>query len=230
MYYRSVLFPSHGQKKIRMINKQHIYIVALLLAMVACDSPNQQKSAENAAMPDREAEAIRQQVDKDTMLLQATDEILAIMKARDYRKLAEHFHSEEGVRFSPYGYIDTAHHVQLGSSMFIKLLEEEKPLIWGSYDGTGKEISMPVEAYFDKFVYDVDFLNAEQKSVNEILGKGNSLVNIQQVFPGADFTESHFSGFDEKYGGMDWRSLRLIFRPEAGKPRLVGIVHDKWMI
>lgn len=167
---------------------------------------------------------------KDSVLLAATEEILKVIKDKDYRKLAEYFHPDAGVRLSPYGYIDTANHVHFTSEEFIQQLEEDQSILWGSYDGTGKGIEMSLEEYFDTFVYEVDFLNAEQLSVNEVLGSGNSLINIHQVYPGADFTESYFSGFEEKYGGMDWKSLRLIFQMGGDKPRLVGIVHDQWTI
>ena len=109
-------------------------------------------------------------------------------------------------------------------------MQEGDSISWGKYDGTGKDILLPIDKYFDKFVYDVDFINAEQVAVNEVLGTGNSLINIRQVYPGADFTESYFSGFEEKYGGMDWRSLRLVFQFYKEQPYLVGMVHDQWTI
>ena len=40
--------------------------------------------------------------------------------------------------------------------------------------------------------------------------------------------EYYFSGFDPQYGGMDWRSLRLVFAPHGEGWALVGIVHDEW--
>lgn len=203
----------------------------LITLVLGCNSRNsQQEAVDGTAALDEEAELFAEQAQKDSVLLAATEEVLIAIKAKDYRKLVEYFHPEEGVRFSPYGYIDTVHHRHFTSEEFLKQSEDERSISWGSYDGTGKDIQLSLEEYFNRFVYDVDFLNAEQVSVNQILGTGNSLINIHQVYPGADFTESYFSGFEEKYGGMDWRSLRLVFKPEAGSPRLVGIVNDQWTI
>ena len=46
--------------------------------------------------------------------------------------------------------------------------------------------------------------------------------------------EAHFPGFDKKFGGMDWESLRLVFEEVAtdggSELMLVGIVHDEWTI
>jgi hypothetical protein len=82
--------------------------------------------------------------------------------------------------------------------------------------------------YIDKFVYNADFLNAEKTAYNQVIGKGNSLNNLGEVFPNHPFIEYYFSGFDEKYAGMDWTSLRLVFKLHQGNYYLVAIVHDQW--
>jgi hypothetical protein len=82
----------------------------------------------------------------------------------------------------------------------------------------------------EKFVYDVDFIKPEKRSVNKFISGGNSLNNLDSVYKDCDFTESHFSGFEKKYGGMDWRTLRLVFKERNGKYFLVGVVHDQWTI
>jgi hypothetical protein len=79
-------------------------------------------------------------------------------------------------------------------------------------------------------VYDVDLAQPEEVGFGEVIGKGNTINNIAEVWPDAVTVEYHFSGFDPQYGGMDWRSLRLVFEPEEGAWRLVGIVHDEWTI
>lgn len=214
-----------------MINNTQGLLLVLITLMLSCNSRKSgQEAGDGTATLEKEEQLFAEHAQKDSVLLAITEEVLTAIKARDHHRLSEHFHREEGVRFSPYGYIDTVHHVHFAAGEFLQQVEDDQPMLWGSYDGTGKDIEMTLEAYFDKFVYEVDFLNAEQRSVNELLGKGNSLINIQQVYPGADFTESYFSGFEEKYGGMDWRSLRMVFRTEQGVPRLVGIVHDQWTI
>ncbi|MEO7960049.1 MAG: hypothetical protein ABIR19_00800, partial [Ginsengibacter sp.] len=101
---------------------------------------------------------------------------------------------------------------------------------WGAYDGEGGDIRMTIGDYFKKFVYDVDFLSPEKTSYNQTMGAGNSLNNITEIYKDADFMENYFSGFDKKYDGMDWRSLRLVFKEFEGNYYLVGVVHDQWTI
>lgn len=62
------------------------------------------------------------------------------------------------------------------------------------------------------------------------MGGGNSLDNVKEIYPDADYTEFYFSGFDPKYDGMDWQKLRLIFKTKAGRTFLIAIIHDQWTI
>ena len=60
-------------------------------------------------------------------------------------------------------------------------------------------------------------------------GFGNSLNNLIEIYPSADFVEFYYGG-SEKYDGMDWRALRLVFEEYKGKPYLIAIVNDQWTI
>src|SRR5690606_39141947 len=132
--------------------------------------------------------------------------------------------------FSPYGHINTNTDVVLTPNQFRSMINDSTKLVWGAYDGSGDEISLTFKEYFEKFVYNVDFLKPEQLSINKSAAKGNSLNNIMKVYPNTEYTESYFSGFEKKYAGMDWQALRLVFTKEAGKYYLIGIVHDQWTI
>ncbi len=107
---------------------------------------------------------------------------------------------------------------------------DQDMIVWGEFDGTGDPIKMTLHNYIQRFVYDVDFAKPETRRVNEFIGSGNSLNNLDSVYKNCDFTESHFSGFEKKYEGHDWRTLRLVFKERNGKYFLVGIVHDEWTI
>ena len=89
-------------------------------------------------------------------------------------------------------------------------------------------IVLSISNYFANYVYDADFVNAEKKGYDKIIGKGNSLNNLFEIYPLAHFSESHFTGFNKKYAGMDWKSLRLVFQPYKNSFYLVAIIHDQW--
>jgi hypothetical protein len=169
---------------------------------------------------------------KDSILLKTTQTILALLKNKNYLAFANYIHPVEGIRFSPYGFVDTVHDIKFSKQKFINQVREplQDMLVWGAFDGTGDPIKMTLNNYMQRFVYDADFVKPEKRSVNEFIGSGNSLNNLELVYKKCDFTESHFSGFDKKYAGMDWRSLRLVFKVRDRKFMLVGIVHDEWTI
>lgn len=167
---------------------------------------------------------------KDSILLKLTSEVLTAFKNKDYNVLAELVHPVIGVRFSPYAYIDTAHDKILTVDMMRKQADpkNQDKILWGTIDPTDEPINRTIDDYVKEFVYDVDFLHPEKQKVNHFIGSGTTQNNLLAVYEGADFTESHFSGFDKQYEGMDWRSLRLVFKLKDGKYFLVGVVHDEW--
>ena len=167
-----------------------------------------------------------------SMLTSLNRTIMSLLKNKKYDSLSFFIHPVEGLRFSPYGYVDTLNDVVLtGLKLIAEMGKKKQDIIhWGEYDGTGNPIKMTLNEYMQRFVYDVDFLNPEKIGINEFIGAGNSQNNIMAIYPGYDFTDSHFSGFEEKYDGMDWRSLRLIFKKIGNKYYLAGIVHDEWTI
>jgi len=169
---------------------------------------------------------------KDSILLKTTQNILTMLKNKNYSAFANYIHPVDGIRFSPYGFVDTVHDIKLSKQKFINQAGEsgQDMIVWGEFDGTGDPIKMTLNNYMQRFVYDVDFVKPEKRSVNEFIGGGNSLNNLELVYKNCDFTESHFSGFDKKYAGMDWKSLRLVFKIRDRKFFLVGIVHDEWTI
>ena len=157
-------------------------------------------------------------------------QVLGLMRSKDYKALVEHIHPDEGLLFAPYGYIDTSDNRRFSRTSFLALVSDsgKAPLNWGKYDGSGLPIELTWAQYETKFVYSADFLNAPQFSVNTLNSRGNSVNNIDAVFTGHQYTESFFPGFEEKFAGLDWASLRLIFKEKEGKLYLVGVVHDQW--
>lgn len=220
-------------KKIQIFKPVKFGFLIVLMLFFAC-AHRQEKSAEHTqsteSQDEEEIPNSFEEVIKDSVVMSLTKQVLFLLKNKQYDRLSEYFHPTRGVRFSPYGYIDTLNHVKFTADIFLQQLEESSRVKWGSYDGTGEDILLTTAEYLEKFVYDVDFLNAEQTVVNEMIGEGNSLNNLETVYQGFVYSESYFSGFMEKYEGMDWRSLRLVFQSHQGYPFLVAAVHDQWTI
>jgi hypothetical protein len=169
---------------------------------------------------------------EDVKLVSAPEkgvEILTAMKNNDMITLSEYVHSVKGVRFSPYTNVKESDLVftpdELKTAPALS-----RSFTWGVQDGSGEPIDLGFGQYFEKFVYDHDYLTAEQKSVNNPIGSGNMINNVSEFYPGATILEYHFPGFDPQYGGMDWASLKLVLEKYNDEWYLVGVVHDGWTI
>ena len=169
-------------------------------------------------------------LNKDSVLMSLTKEVLTIFKSQQYAKLDTFIHPSEGVRFSPYATVESTDK-KFTKDDYNSLVTtgKGKRIKWGSYDGSGDPIILTPQEYFKKFVYDANFVKPEQAKVNHFIGEGNSINNLKNFYGGTDFTESYFSG-SKKYGGMDWKSVRLVFKEFNGRYYLVGVVHDQWTI
>ncbi|TCM87959.1 hypothetical protein EV294_11641 [Paenibacillus sp. BK033] len=160
---------------------------------------------------------------------EAAKAVINAIKQHDLEKLSGYIHPEKGLLFSPYGHIekDAALTFKAGE---LPAWDDPKLYTWGSYDGSGEPISLAFRDYFNKFVYDQNFAEADKVKRNEILGKGNMLVNIEEIYPGSTYFDYYFSGFDPELSGMDWESLILVLEEHNGAWYLIAIVHSQWTI
>jgi hypothetical protein len=193
------------------------------LNSVTTNSDSVVRAAENRT------DSILNRVNEKNLII-LSSKILKSLKEKDYIGLAEFIHPKLGIRFSPYAYIDTTADQLLSRNRLIALSKSQKKIKWGFEDATEKPIKLSINNYVKEFIYDVDFLNAEKNGVNKFFGGGNSLNNLKEIYPGCNFAEFYFSGFDPKFEGMDWRALRLVFKDYKKKYYLIAIVHDQWTI
>ncbi len=180
---------------------------------------------------EEENDELKEKLEGEEVSLQdRVEKIILLIKNKDMEGLATYVHPDKGVRFSPYGYVDTKNHLTFTSEQVKGLMEDDEEYTWGVYDGTGDPIKLTFREYYNKFVYDVDFANAAVIGNNHVVGAGNTLINYDEAYPDARFVEFHFPGFEAQYEGLDWRSLRLFFEEKDNTWYLVGIVHDQWTI
>lgn len=191
-------------------------IMVLAISLSGCTQNNQQSPENNQ--------------NSEELLRDTSIKALGALQNKNMGYLSTLAHPEKGIRFTPYSYINLENDVVLSASEIKNILADSRSFVWGVYDGIGEPIDLPFMDYFDKFVYDRDFMNAEETSKNRSIGSGNTINNIETVYPNAEYFEYHFPGFNPEYGGMDWVSLRLVFEEYKGAWYLVGIVHDQWTI
>lgn len=156
-------------------------------------------------------------------------QIMMALKEKDMAALSDWVHPDRGLRFSPYTFVRVEDQV-FGPSAVEGLASDPTLYLWGAFDGSGEPIRTTFSRYYERFVYDVDFAQPDVLGLDRFVGSGNTINNIPDFYPGSVTVEYHFEGFDPLYGGMDWRSLRLVLERHEGEWLLVGIVHDEWTI
>lgn len=167
---------------------------------------------------------------QNTSALLTAIEAVNIIKTGDMNDIEDYAHPQQGIRFSAYSYVDTQNDVVIDASNFNGLMQSAQTYTFGSYDGTGDPINMTFADYYQEFIYDEDFANAELIGNNTVVKTGNTLNNLADVYPGAYFVEFHFPQFDPQYEGMDWKSLRIVMEQDDGIWYVIGIIHDQWTI
>ena len=108
-------------------------VLIFLCAFYSCNNPDKSgdSSLADTGANAEEAPNFAGKAIKDSALLTMTQEVMTAIKARDYKKLSQFIHPSMGIRFSPYGYIDTVNHAQFSRQEFLRLEEEEEPVFWG---------------------------------------------------------------------------------------------------
>jgi hypothetical protein len=205
-----------------------------ILFLAACQNSEQKKPAvatsETATTAPTEAQktaaAAAEAVAKNAAIIAEAKQILTLIKAKDYANLANTFHAD-GVRFSPYSYIDSTSDLVIKGADFAKNLSKSRK--WGAEYGSEEPIKRNTAAYFKRYVYDVDFLSAKTPLCNELTPSGSSIPNVKEVYKDCNFVEFHLEGTNPKFQGMDWRTLFIVMKKSAdGKYQLVGLVHNEW--
>lgn len=161
-------------------------------------------------------------------LKQLNDQILQILKQGNHRELANFIHPQKGVRFSMYAYTEPAKDKVFTREDFIKYINTNVKFTWGQKDGTGEIYQTTLKNYLEEWVYSRDFSKSDY-SENEMKGKGNTINNLKEIYPNADFTENYING-SEQYSFMDWNSLRFVFEKLGNKYYLTAVVNDQWTI
>jgi hypothetical protein len=179
----------------------------------------------------KDLEAIKSNaVPSSNNLISTAMDIMKLIKEKDMNALSQYVHPTAGVRFTPYFNVNTQIDKVFSASQVVGLMQDSQVLNWGNYDGSGAPIDLKFSDYYDKFVYDKDFVNPEIIGNNVAIGSGNIVDNVTAAYPNGQFIEFHFSQFDPQYEGADWESLRLVFEEYNDTWYLVGIIHGQWTI
>lgn len=164
--------------------------------------------------------------DVEEIILQRATSGVTALKNADMVSLAQLVHPGKGVRFSPNGFVQNSDLVFLPGEVS-GLMNDTTVRNWGLREGSGLPIEATFAEYYGQFVYDQDFLHAEEW-VFDTSAQTAFMNNIHEFYPGSHYIEFYFPGFDPAYSGLDWEALKLVFLPDEDGWYLVGVVHSAW--
>ena len=156
--------------------------------------------------------------------------LIKALSTKNTDAIADLIHPTKGVRFTPYTFVSLESDRVFDQQQFRSFFKDQQVYMWGHYDGSGFDIELTPSQYYEEFVYDEDYINADQIGYNQVLSSGNMLENQFDVYDDPIVVEYYFPGFDPDYGSMDWSSLRLVFEPYQNDWKLVGIINNQWTI
>ncbi len=193
-------------------------LLSLLLASCIPSTPNGNGGASSSA-------ATVDAADKE----EVAEAILDALAEEDWTELSEYV-SDDGVRFTPYTHISAVTDQTFEANDVAGFGSDQTVYNWGTTEGAGEPIEMTVAEYMDRYVWgDHDYRTADLVRWNHEQDNGSMIDNAADVYPTAEIVEYHFEGFDPQYGGMDWRSLRLVLvQDESNEWKLRGVIHDEW--
>ncbi|MGL6129640.1 hypothetical protein, partial [Chryseobacterium artocarpi] len=174
------------------------------------------------------AKVVKNDTLKMAGLKKTNDEVLQTLKAKDYKTFATFIHPEKGISFSMYAFVDPKKDKHFSKAEFEKYQPTKTLFTWGEMDGSGDPYKATINDYLGKWVFSGDFTTS-QYSQGKFIAGGNSLNNLEKIYPHKDFTENYIKG-TEKTSEMDWKTLRFVFEEFQGKYYLIAVVNDQWTI
>ncbi|ADU31974.1 hypothetical protein [Evansella cellulosilytica] len=165
---------------------------------------------------------------ENSTLRERANLVVGSLENKNFNTLANYVHPEKGVRFSPYGYVDTDEHLIFQSEEVKGFTYDTEEYEWGTEDGTGYAITLTPSEYYEEYIYIRDFSRMSSDIVeNEIESYGNIIVNVEEKYPEAEFVSYYVTPSDNE---LNWANLILAFEEYEGEWYLVGIAVDRWTI
>lgn len=162
-------------------------------------------------------------------LIDVALDVAGYIKNSDFESLSSIVHPTLGVVFIPYSTVDFSSNKCFSASEVAQFGTNTTKYVWGTMDGTGSPIEMTPEAYFARFVFNVDYTQASIIGIDHIVHSGNALENVTEEFPNSKFIDLFYPGTTEN-DNLDWSTLRLVFEEYEGKYMLTAVIHSEWTV
>ena len=155
------------------------------------------------------------------------------INCRDYESLSRYVHPEKGILFSPYSFVDYNEHLVFSSEQVGRFAGDNSIYIWGIKDASNIPLELTVDDYFNRYVYDKNYLFVDQIGINIVIRQQGNIQNIKEhltdLFGGCIIVDFYDQGSGE-YEGLDWSSIILVLEKYNGRFNIVAIVHSSYTL
>lgn len=160
-------------------------------------------------------------------LVERSKKISSLLKTKNFKQLEKYAHPILGINFYPYPNFDLVNPPVNFSKKDLQNIDSGKKYFWGKFDGTGENIEMNFQDYYERFLYDKDFENANEINLNKDIKRGNLINTLRHKYQEEDIVEIYLPG-SEEYSWMDWKSLYFVYERFGNLYFLVAIAHNEW--
>ncbi len=177
-----------------------------------------------------ENQMVHDPMEDEEALIYESYAVLNALHEKDYNQLKTLAHPDKGVTFTPYSTVDLQSDRVFKADEIAEFESNLTLYIWGMNQESNEPIQMSIHDYIDRFVYNVNYLEAPCIGINHVISSGNALENVSTAYKGLEFVEFYFPGSDPEENGSDWSALKLIFEQYNNKYTLVGFIHSEWTV
>ncbi|RPF52170.1 hypothetical protein [Aquisalibacillus elongatus] len=186
------------------------------------DGEQQMTDDDDDVQPEEEAESEPQSTEE--IVTGLADEVIELLSTQTMDRLSGYVDEEKGLLFSPYLHVDEEA-VVMEPEEVANFFNDESTYVWGQEAGSGRPIELTPAEYYNEWIMDQDYKDADQVRYEKYKNNGNIPNNLDETFPDAKVVEY----FVESTDGLNWGALNLVFaKNKSDEWKLVAIVHDQW--
>lgn len=156
-----------------------------------------------------------------------THETITFIKDKDFKNLAKNIHPINGLTLSSTTEIKVSADTSISKEVVATWdIDDDKKYTWGVIDGEGKEIELTLREYYNRYIYDNDYLNNSEINYSKYQQRDDSKKNnVYDVYKEGIVVE-YFNKGTEENNFVDWTSIYLCFEKYNNSWYLSGIVHS----
>ena len=162
----------------------------------------------------------------ETIISKKAEKIINIIAEKNFQELSKYIHPVNGAFFSTLNRFSINSNLKFYVEDIHNFLDNQKVYRWGGIPGSAIPIELNPPDYFDRYIYNNDYINADKIGYNQMFSDPDYQENQHDVFEKAIVVEFYIEQNEHK---LD-ESTRIVFQEYEGEWYIVGFSHYEWTI